>query len=411
MKKSIGDFFKRNYNVTFTASLPETAPERPQLRGISCSRASLPENLLPALSDLQPGVLRFPLDSADRDVCLKFCRENDCIPHAVCDLCPDPEQIAVLADFPRRIIELETETDPGQLPAVAAAAAAVRAADPDAEILLPGMTLFGDEWFRAEEWNSALLRSCGEFCDALAIRWDHSVSGYDPSEGMETVCRLAEDTRVMLARMRSVIREACSEKEPGIAITGFSLQKQGEITKQDLFYHASVLNQLHSDDAVSICEVGPFFGEDGLVHEGFNSGLYELMLMFRDDQPVSMELEHRESKRDKLPFTDWEGKPLPLTEVSASVSPAGDRLFLLICNRHSFRRAYVTVKFPMLRDMYPVQADLLEGKSALIYNDAEHPDGIYCKEVKMRKYRAMDHVNLDVPQSGIVTMTLTIEKD
>ena len=76
-----------------------------------------------------------------------------------------------------------------------------------------------------------------------------------------------------------------------------------------------------------------------------------------------------------------------------------------------FRSLFARVHFAHLPDLRPTAARNLRGGSGLRIARLFQPRvaAPVLKDVSLLRYRPMDHVNLDIPPLGMVSMTLTDE--
>ncbi len=137
-----------------------------------------------------------------------------------------------------------------------------------------------------------------------------------------------------------------------------------------------------------------------------------MLLITADDMPLCLEIKDSEYEK-ACPAYHWEGLPgsfsgadIRLLDGFASRSRDGRKLLLFLTNRTPFRRAVPRIRFYDFPDMHPVRARSLRSANKLDENSPQAPLNVFCKEVKLRKYRNMDHVTLDILQCSTVCMVL-----
>jgi len=188
-------------------------------------------------------------------------------------------------------------------------------------------------------------------------------------------------------------------------------------SKQDCFFHASQLNSIiRNSDFVSLAENGPLIGNLGLIQaEGdriWGSAAYHLQKLYLDSREIVLKVA---TIRDKpMQAYSWsgipgliEGRDIPYIDVLATRSADASNLTLLVLNRHHRKRAHVRVSFRNFADLRPVEAKILRSGKFSFQNTFSKPETVYCASIPLGKYKAMDHVNLDLPPYGIISMTLT----
>ncbi len=456
MKRSIGDFFKHEYEVRLSVNSRDTiSPLSEQRKGIALltagedevfrtGNAAPIEETLDLIRDLRPEVMRFFAADPGFERWISFCPKEQISAHIVFPADADPDKLRSaagrcvsayaehdLSELPRYyeiacdIKDIPFDDDPA-IDALAGkmkeCAGILREADPDGRIILGGTAPTGPTPGRAEIWNTALLQKCAGDMDLLGVTlFPYAASGRvwdEDSEGIEANFAMTEEIRTSLGRLERQILRAAPDSGIRLAVTGWGpLQDDARQKRQDCVFFSSVYRALRmACGIVGLFEAGPLFGNSGLLRfedgKVFGDVFYHTMLVTSRDLPLCMEVKEAEFEKP-APSYHWEGLPgvfdgadIKLPEVFASRSQDGKKIFLLITNRTPFRRAVPRIRFYGFPDMHPAEACSLRSAKRLDENSASAPLNVYCKEIKLRKYRNMDHVTLDLLQCSTVCMVL-----
>ena len=454
MKRSLSDIFKREYEVRLSVSPGDTiAPGAERWNGAALltpdgddvfrgGDLSGIEKTFALLRGLRPRVLRIDAVSPDLERWMEFCRAEEICPHLVFPQEMPLEQMEAAASAcagtfsgnelwnPVRFYEISCAS--GRIPfeddASAEAAAAsmkagaerLRGADPEAKIILGGLFPSAEDRGRADLWDRMLLEHCGSVMDMIGVRmfpafpdcpWDQN------ADGIEVNWAMAEELRRGLQYLELLLRETVQDREIRIAVTGWGPRQDGTAQKrQDCVFLSAVYSMLRNTPSAELFECGPLFGKNGLLAEEdgqiFGNVFFQNMLLTVADPEIRLRV--KETEQDKgIPVYHWEDIPgvfsggdIPLLEIIASRSPDGKRLFLFLTNRSPFRLAVPRIRFSDMPDMHPVKALILRSKKRLDENTSAAPDTVYCKEVKLRNYRKMDHVTLEIPECSTACMVL-----
>ena len=453
MKRTFFDFFKREYEVKLKTGDRNGIPDD-QLRGISIGDLTGKENFdfedkrisgesIALIRDLRPQVMRIGADSPGLSHWLAFCAAEGITPHLVFDAAFEPDRLRVIisgcvSQFGEdhsaggsRFYELasnlgalsfaDDEAPEAAAEELLSRARLLRSLDPDGKIILPGMAPLGPDQGRSEVWNSLLMQRCGDFMDMLGVSLNASAicerSWNENDSGIEADAALAGEIRTALRRLERQIRDNAGEHEIRLAVTGWSFLKDDVPQKrQDCVFYASVFSALCSlSRLVRLNEAGPLFGTDGLLTlengKVFGNVFYHTLQVLRSDLPELLEVTAEKEK--PLPTVHWDGVPgvfepgsIDLLEAFAATAADRSVLFLCVTNRSPFKRAVARIRFQDISDMHPVKAYLLRSQNRLDSNTSDDPRKVFCKEVSLRNYRKMDHVNLDIPECSTVCMLL-----
>ncbi len=456
MKRSFWDIIKREYEVRFSVSSRDTiSPLSEQKKGISVlspkgeevflsGNTAAVEETFALIRELHPEVMRFFGSGPDFERWLDFCPKEGISPHIVFPLDADPIQLRTAAE---RCISIYAEhglqespryyeivPDAAQIPPdddngrdsrirkMKECAGILRTADPDSRIILGGITPIGIDSGRSDVWNTALIEQCADVMDMIGITLHPSaVSGRgweENDEGIEADFAMAEEIRTGLQRLERQIRRFDPDTGIRIAVTGWGFLPDSIPQKrQDCVFFSSVYKSLRMGSGIiGLMEAGPLFGNNGLLRfedgKVFGDVLYHNLLITSPDLPICLEVKEAENEKP-CPIYHWDGIPgtfdgadMKLLDIYASRSRDGKKLFLLLTNRTPFKRAIPRVRFYELPDMHPVRACSIRSGKRQDGNSAAAPLNVFCKEVKLRKYRNMDHVTLDILQCTAVCMLL-----
>ncbi len=459
MKKTLLDFFKKSYDVKVCVSARDRLCEKTdQLRGLAAALDdgreiftdggdNAGEEIYSLIRELRPGILRlYPADGNYKPR-LDFCLKEEIHPHIVLSAAESAEAIrgtvsALREKFagneiwtPRRFYELDCdpltavrgsdEEIAARAEALNEAAAVIREADPEGEIILTGMMPYGENRGRAELWNTRMMKTCAGNMNHIGVSWEPlPVSGRNPDEnadGIELMYALSEEFKDAMLRLERQIRESGTENVR-VVLSGWQGIDDGVPQKRrDCVYFTAVYETIRAmSDLIAAAEYGPIFGRAGLfsVEEGtvFGNVSYQNLLLTTSELEIPLEV--KEFSHEKpIPAEHWagipgslEGRDMKWVRVTASCSADGKSLHLLMTNRHPFKRAVLRVRFYDMPDLYPVEAFILRSAKPADSNSAAEPMKVYCKQVKLREYRVMDHVNPDIGECSSVSMLLTVKE-
>ena len=257
MKKSFWDFFRREFEVRLSLS-PRDAINagETQLNGVSML-SSLGEECFPVREDpgientfdllrkLRPGILRFSAFSPDFDRWINFCKSEEIDPHICFAPDSDPEQAIALvkrcaADFaendlwqPVRFYEVICDPDAvspendsiteERIESVRKLGKLLRAADPEARIIIGAIAPIGEKRTQAEIWNCGILQKCADFMDMIGIFLQPSLpAGHAPDDDTDAV-----EARVMLAeQIADLLPRTNLQDMPGKPLPSLERQEQ-----------------------------------------------------------------------------------------------------------------------------------------------------------------------------------------
>ncbi len=230
-----------------------------------------------------------------------------------------------------------------------------------------------------------------------------------------------------LKKIRTVLQANHLDDTVRIALDPWSFfrapTKEGgydvNLSAQDAFYYAGMVSRLlRNCNLVSHALVGPLIGNAGLLREGddavYPSAVFPFFQMMQDIEENILAFEMMPNR--PVPEYFWSGikgavepAELPVVEGVASRSNDGSKVFLTVVNRSPRKRAVIRINFINFEDMRPLKAGVIRRNRKRERNYADKVDNVTFAEISVRKYRRMDHVNLDIPASGIASMVLTSE--
>ncbi|MHC1773337.1 MAG: alpha-L-arabinofuranosidase C-terminal domain-containing protein [Flexilinea sp.] len=414
------------------------------------------ESVVSLIKEIHPEVLRFRLTKWDEESIfdvsfqnfLQLCSNLETSSHIVLDtknfdLTKFLEIIRSVKDQispkpwwqPKRIWELSAGRQAGiddqqcsnLVEQLRQTAESIKAADPDGILILPAADPRSET---GRQWNERLLQQCINVIDQISISrifpGPKGWVGDDTDLNFDLACGLPAEFEALIRNLSSQIDAYASEKKIPVAVTPWSYFKQPAdgfdgyhtvYTKQDAFYFASVMNRiLRNTDKIGVVETGFLFGPMGLIEstggKAWKTAPFHFFGMIHSLQNVV--LNPKTIKNQPIPSFNWTGIPgiadpqtIPYLDILASRSEDGTKLFLLVLNRHPRKRALVRFNFMNLADMHPIEAKVLRTNNRNSANTVDHPDSVFCKEIALRDYKFMDHVNLDIAPAGIAAMLLS----
>ncbi len=460
MKKTILDFFKKSYDAKLSVNARDKACEKTdQLRGAAASLndgreifASVGENaaeeIHAMIRELRPKIMRMYPADANYQAWLDFCLKEEINPHIVLSADDAADDIrGTVAELrekfagndiwtPRRFYELDC--DPNQAArgsdeeiearaaVLNAAAEVVREADPDGEIILTGIMPYGENRGRAELWNARMLELCAADMNYIGVSWNPTPAGgrvWDVNDdGIEVMNALAEEFKDAMLRVDRQIRESGAENVRVVLSGWHGIDDGIPQMRQDCVYFTAVYESIRAmADLIAAAEYGPLFGTAGLFSEEdgtvFGNVSYQNLLLAANELEIPLTVKEFEHEKP-IPAEHWAGIPgvidprdMKWVKVSASRSADGKKLHLLMTNRHPYKRAVLRVRFYDMPDLYPIEACILRSKSRTDSNSGAAPMKVYCKQINLRQYRPMDHVNPDIAECSSVSMVLTVRSE
>lgn len=423
---------------------PETGKIRPDF--VSLTKA------------LQPRTLCYDLSTAEKDLSAaesgfsafrELCSAVSAIPHIV--LNADNISESVLRSLiqnsaseaeTRHIWEIQSHQlsqasrDPEHaaelIDQFSAAAKMIRNADPDSEIILPGLTLSGKNQSASLDWDEKLLVKCSSEMDLLGIPWlfpgPKGWTGNRPEIARDAACGLTDVFSEEIHKLASLLSNLNLDRTPRLAITPWGYFKspgdlshgyQPDFTLQDAFFYGSMMNHFYRNASlIGLTQIGWLNGPLGLLkrenQKMFGTPPYHMCLVTELVQNTFLKAET--IRNETCPSYLWEGIPgiaeahsVPLLDVTASRSADGKYLCIFVLNRDPYRRAIAKIHFVNFPDMRPIAGKFLKGKNPNLRNTASNSQNVYCKDVKIPNVRKMDHVNIDLPPMGAGSMLLTSE--
>ncbi len=459
MKKTLLDFFKKSYDAKVCVSARDRVGETAdQLRGIAAALDdgreiftdggdNAAEEIYSLIRELRPKIMRLYPSDKNYKAWLEFCLKEEIHPHIVLSADGSAEAIRERVTelrekfagndiwTPRRFYELDCDPltavrgSDDEIAARAEAlnetAAVIREADPDGEIILTGILPYGENRGRAELWNVQMMKTCAGTMNDIGVSWEPLPAGGrvadENTDGIEAMYALSEEFKESMARLERQIRGSGAETVRAVLSGWHGIDDGVPQKRQDCVYYTAVYESIRvMSDLIAAAEYGPLFGTAGLfsVEDGtvFGNVSYQNLLLTTSELEIPLEV--KEFSHEKpIPVEHWAGVPGSLdgrdmkwVRVTASRSADGKTLHLLITNRHPYKRAVLRVRFYDMPDLYPIEACILRSGKPTDSNSAAEPMKVYCKQVKLREYRAMDHVNPDIAECSSVSMLLTVKE-
>lgn len=312
---------------------------------------------------------------------------------------------------------------------VKAFATAMRAADPNIELVAAGEAVTSDSPSDAgRRWNETLLREAGDWIDCLAIR--HHLPGRSGWTGAGddyalhyTLCAAPLDLEKIIQRTSGQVKMLVPGRKIGIAIDPWSIAPldlfaektpaTSDYSMREALYSASLLNVF-----IRQCRTLSMACHSQLVNtlplivtsgrRSYTTALFHPFLLYQRMEKVALKVEMNS------PTFESDGmdciaahSDVPYIDMIATRSTDRKRIVLGIVNRHSNTRAYFRVRLRNCDDMLPVRGWLLDAKRPQDVNSLDEPQKIRSREVKLPStLRKRDQVYLDLPPASVSIMVL-----
>lgn len=415
----------------------DAAPDRPLWYDPAGMR--LADGLVGTLRALNPAAVRFDIGSGRPAAVLSLffdlCRGVGAAPYlkadgewfggetdaALATLVGLLERGAAAGDFDQGWIELEVGDEPGK---AVAAAERLRARFPWIKIVFSGVELAQERSLRRFQ---DVLASCADAADAVGVPWRFpgpagwesdasdadaaAIFGMGAGRLVRTTNRLFRDIPETLAKPMILTGwryfRAPDERDP------LRIQDRSA----DGFFYLSALASLAANSRFGLLLMDlPAVARqaaDGRFHEAIGALVWRMA-----SDRLGTQLGWRSVRDEPIPNARSEGIPglveasdVPDVIMSATRSLDRRRVHLLVQNLNPGKRLFARVHFAHLPDLRPTAARNLRGGSGLRIARLFQPRAAapVLKDVSLPRYRPMDHVNLDIPPLGMVSMTLTDE--
>lgn len=272
-------------------------------------------------------------------------------------------------------------------------------------------------------WNRNLIAACAHAFDFWGITWrspgpagwasDASPTDMAVVYGREAsrLCRIAD----------KLFKDIPQPLARPIVVTGWRYLRASNDAltyrvcdrKADSFFYDSAFAILSADKRFKL-----ILADHDVVFRNSASGTEAigayLMQLWNGRQAALIKV--RSVRDEPFPTADSTGVPglaeagaIPEVQINATRSLDWKTVYLIVQNRHPKKRLLAKVHFAGLPDLAPVQAQIIRagkygGWLGKLFGSEDSLPTLH--EIRMMPYRAMDHVNLDLPPLGIVAMRL-----
>lgn len=452
-QRSFFDIFRKEYEVnllldgdevlrggsplSFGVNLEsfDAAPDRPIWYDPVEMR--LAEGLAETLRELNPAAVRFDIGSGRPAAVLSLffdlCRSVGAAPYlkadgewaggkidaAIASFAGSLERGAAAGDFDQGWFELEVGDEPEK---AVAAAERIRARFPWMKIVFSCDAAAQERSLRRFQ---EILASCADAADAVGVPWRFpGPAGWESDASDADAAAIFGMGAGRLVRTANRLFSDIPEPKPMILTSWRYFRAPDERDplrtwdrSADGFFYLSALASLAANSRFGLLLMDlPAVvrqGADGRVHEAIGALVWRMA-----SDRLETQLGWRSVRDEPLPNARCEGIPglieagdVPDVMMSATRSLNRQRLHLLVQNLNPGKRLFARVHFAHLPDLRPTAARNLRGGSGLRIARLFQPRAAapVLKDVSLPRYRPMDHVNLDIPPLGMVSMTLTDE--
>ena len=397
----------------------------------------LTEGLVEMLRELNPAAVRFDIGSGRPAAVLSLffdlCRSVGAAPYlkadgewaggkidaAIASFAGSLERGAAAGDFDQGWFELEVGDEPEK---AVAAAERIRARFPWMKIVFSCDAAAQERSLRRFQ---EILASCADAADAVGVPWRFpGPAGWESDASDADAAAIFGMGAGRLVRTANRLFSDIPETKPMI-LTGWRYFRAPDERDPlrtwdrpaDGFFYLSALASLAANSRFGLLLMDlPAVvrqGADGRVHEAIGALVWRMA-----SDRLETQLGWRSVRDEPLPNARCEGIPglieagdVPDVMMSATRSLNRQRLHLLVQNLNPGKRLFARVHFAHLPDLRPTAARNLRGGSGLRIARLFQPRAAapVLKDVSLPRYRPMDHVNLDIPPLGMVSMTLTDE--
>ena len=289
---------------------------------------------------------------------------------------------------------------------------ALRAADPEIQLVAAGKVMLPGNPDGAETWNRTVVAELGDQLDYLAIRIMHPAGAAaeemsDPERLYHSLLSAPHSVEEQIQSLANLIRAVAPDRKIGIVLDAFNLQlgTGGHATLRDGLYVAGMLNAFQrqcthlkvatlAQPVIVTPEVGP----------AFPMPLYFPYLLYREMEPQMLSVVHWSPvyQAAALGRNISAHNQVPYIDLTVTRSTDGRRVVLAVTNRNPHRQANVMVslKGDGNRKFQTVAARLMAGPNPLA-----GPQEVSVKAVKPPKMRYA-WLDLDLPPASLMVVEL-----
>ena len=308
--------------------------------------------------------------------------------------------------------------------------AAMRAVDPEIELVAVGLDMLTGDPRHAEAWNRTVLEGIGDQIDHLSFHvYQPSEEGYqaeyDPEELYHNIISAPYSVEDAIRRMASLIEEVVPDRKIGIALDEYNVKyppqpeahsmHEQEYAQRDGLYIAGMLNMFHRQSQVlKIANLALLVNTLPVISKPVNGPAFPTALFF----PFML---YSHMEKQVLEAITWSPEfavmglglnisprnNVPYLDLTVTRSEDGQRLTLGIANRHPQRDAKVMInlKGEGKPDYKSKEAWLMLGKDPLAANTAAEPENIELYTTKPPAVR-FGWLDISLPPASLMVLTL-----
>lgn len=306
-------------------------------------------------------------------------------------------------------------------------AEAMRNVDPEIQLVAVGNTIEKDMASDPGRiWNDAVLQQAGDLIDELSFHlyqpgyeaWQDS---YDQDQLFKTVCAAPLDVEEHIKRISRQTGANPHNRKVTVALDEWNLwlppvkdaasQHQVRYTVRDALYAAGVLNvfqrqckSLTTANLAQLVNILPLI--ETTEDKTLTTALYQVFKIYSQMEKVALKATVKSPKFSSQALGNISAhENVPYLDVAAARSRNGQRLTVVLVNRHPSRRMYLDLNLKGFGMMQATHGLLLSSKDALAYNTFENPKAVSVKELKMPDTPKIKF-RLDLHQASIAMMVL-----
>lgn len=304
---------------------------------------------------------------------------------------------------------------------------AMRAVDPNIQIVAVGDTLASDDNYPKKLWNETVLREAGGTIDYLSFHlYQPGQEGWqDPSEPKElyhTVCAAPHSAEKDIERLAEMIQQAAPGRKIKVALDEWNLwlappansksMHAVRYTMRDALYTAGMLNvflrqsqHLGLANLAQLVNVLPLIVTD--ERQSYATAIYQPFVMFGHMERMALDAEVTSPTFKSQPLGNIEAmERVPYIDVSATCSHDVRKVVLGIINRHPTCRVDLSVRLRGFSRIRPTKGWLLNHRNPLAENSFTAPDEVKVKEVDLHPIPRRSRFTLDLPPCSVSVITL-----
>ncbi len=306
-------------------------------------------------------------------------------------------------------------------------AEAMRNADPEIQLVAVGNMIEKDMASDPGRiWNDAVLQQAGDLIDELSFHlyqpgfeaWQDS---YDQDQLYKTVCAAPLDVEEHIKRVARQTAANPHNRKVTVALDEWNLwlppvkdavsQHQVRYTVRDALYAASVLNVFHRQckslttaNLAQLVNILPLI--ETTEDKTLTTALYQVFKIYSQMEKVALKTTVKSPKFNSQALGNISAhEDVPYLDVAAARSRNGQRLTVVLVNRHPNRRMYLDLNLKGFGMMQATHGLLLSSKDPLAYNTFENPKAVSVKELRMPDTPKIKF-RLDLHQASIAMMVL-----